>query len=266
MGDFKPNVKVRLRQIAIDEQIQRRVRRDWIARQMENGGFDESAQAVTLSLREDGTYHCVDGQHRVLLAELTYGLDYKIRADVWTGLSSTKEAELFAHYNDKNTVALKDKVHVGARAGEAEMVELVKALGEAGVHFDRYSKSTAHVSAVSAFLRLMRTTGGSEIVTVVAKLLNDAFDGNRAAFSGANVQAIGRLLLAFPEINILAFSDLMREFVEPSRLKLMSEARLAGGEPRERGVLRFISEEYNKRASKRRGITKIPHDVLVSLR
>lgn len=89
------------------------------------GDFNQLGMGVvTVSERLDGSYHVVDGQHRVAaLLSMDRGTD-NVRCLVYTGLSLAEEAALFRRLNNTRIVNSLDKFRIRVVEGDPAAVSL----------------------------------------------------------------------------------------------------------------------------------------------
>jgi len=93
--------------------------------------FNEEAVGVlTVSHRPDGTYHVVDGQHRVAMC-LKVGKTH-VQCKVYSGLSRQDEAALFRVLNNTKIVSSLDRFRVRVVEGEVTAVDINGILDNVG--------------------------------------------------------------------------------------------------------------------------------------
>src|SRR3954470_15881352 len=65
----------------------------------------EAVGTWTISEREDGTKHTIDGQHRTAALKVKgYDDDYEVPALLYTGLSRADEARMFREHNNTKAI------------------------------------------------------------------------------------------------------------------------------------------------------------------
>lgn len=98
----KPDLRpLAVSSLNVDPGIQRGLDRRRVSKMAEALDLD-ALGVVTVSHRANGTYHVVDGQHRIAAVRLAGGDSVKVMCRVFDGLSSEAEARLFRLLN--NTV------------------------------------------------------------------------------------------------------------------------------------------------------------------
>jgi hypothetical protein len=125
MTDPKDNTKrversghlrwVAVADIVVDERNQREFRPGWAAQIAAEFDPDRFLPPL-VSLRPDGKYYVIDGQHRVGAMRLMGWDDQQIQCWVYEGLTSAQEADLFLWHNNRKSVGAFDKFRIGVEA------------------------------------------------------------------------------------------------------------------------------------------------------
>jgi hypothetical protein len=148
--------RIKLQDLFIDQEIQRQKSDIQVKKILSS--FDENALGIFIvSLRPEGKYHILDGQHRYY-ACIAMGIN-EVECEVHSGLSRQQESRLFLKYN-RNRYQTKsiDNFKVSLQAEEPESIEVSKALNTFGLKVDRYN-----VQAPSTLFYIYRNYG-SEIL------------------------------------------------------------------------------------------------------
>jgi hypothetical protein len=117
--------------LIVDPNVQRPLDRSRVAKIADD--LDLSAiGVVTVSHRGNGSYHVIDGQHRVEALRLAGGDGEKVLCRIFDGLTVEEEARLFRLLN--NTVRLQalDKFRVRTVEGEAVATAITQILAKHG--------------------------------------------------------------------------------------------------------------------------------------
>lgn len=156
---------------------------------------------ITVSRREDGVCHVIDGQHRVMATiEAGHG-DQEVTCLVYTGLTRAEEAAMFRRLNNTRTVLPVDKFRVRVVEGDPVAVTLNKILNQHGWTV-MTSKAPGTFAAVTA---LEGVYGGKlngegdvelicdELISIITESWGHDADGVR----GEIVGGLGALLLRY---------------------------------------------------------------------
>jgi hypothetical protein len=120
---------VPLDQIKVNEQAQRELNPSWVDYLVAHADLEQLG-LPTVNWR-DGSWWCVDGQHRIaMLRELGF-TDEKIECHAYENLTSEQEAEVFLKLNTTLTVAALPKFRAAVHAGrpvEADIDRIVRSV------------------------------------------------------------------------------------------------------------------------------------------
>jgi len=108
MATFK---LIRADQILIDPPVQRKLRKTWVKWLADN--FDEGSLGnLTVSLRSNGKYYAVNGQHRIEAVIMRGEHARKLPCVIHEGLTKAEEASMFVGLNNDKTVDPFDEFQV----------------------------------------------------------------------------------------------------------------------------------------------------------
>lgn len=140
--------------LIVDVDVQRRLDLRRVARMVAD--FQPHALGtITVSRRADGSYHIIDGQHRVMTAREARGDSFQISSRVFDGLSLHQEAELFRLLNETAKPSAFDGFRVRVIEGEHVAVHVTDMLKRHGFMLNRGTQDGAF-SAVTAAERIYR--------------------------------------------------------------------------------------------------------------
>jgi hypothetical protein len=140
--------------LIVDADVQRRLDLRRVARMVAD--FQPQALGtITVSRRDDGSYHIIDGQHRVMAAREARGESFSISARVFEGLSIRDEAGLFRLLNETAKPTAFDGFRVRVVEGEHVAVHVTDMLKRHGFGLSRGVQDGAF-SAVTAAERVYR--------------------------------------------------------------------------------------------------------------
>lgn len=184
-------VKLSPSDIGIDASYQRDLDESRVDAMAEN--FDQSRTGVpVLSIRKDGTYVVLDGQHR-LAAMRQAGLEgIKILCEVHNGLSPAEEAELFLKLNNgRKPVGAHDKYKARMVAKEPVALEFTRIIESLGLRIGRApGKNT--ICAIEAVESVHRRHRNLEVTLSVLKRWGR---GDVAVFDGNLIRDMSRFLM-----------------------------------------------------------------------
>ncbi len=136
--------------IRIDPTYQRDTVPRWVNRLVAN--WDRySIGMICVSLRDDGFYYVLDGQHR-FAAAVELGIDL-LPAEIWHRLAIPDEARIFVARNDTRPVRLIDKFLASVKGGEPDQCEILKIVHAAGWEINRDTRD-GNVRAVGVLERI----------------------------------------------------------------------------------------------------------------
>lgn len=143
---------------------------------------------VTVSHRKNGTYHIIDGQHRVAAVRLAGGENDKVMCRVFDGLTLAEEAEMFRLLNNTAKPQAIDLFRVRVVEGDPAALEIVAILREHGWKIAQQTHGGA-IAAVAAMERIYRRDPNalSRAVSTVAR----AWGHDTPANDGRLIEGIG---------------------------------------------------------------------------
>lgn len=162
----------------------------------------EKFGSVSLNLWSDGTYECIDGQHRIVAAELVHGPECEVPAAV-SALGHI--SQVAAVYDAMNTsrVGLTFQAKLRGRlvAGFAEAQQLVNLLEEFGLtpaisNAEIHSPAPGMVVALSK-LNQIRVRGGASAVREVLGMIKEAHGETPEAYRDYMLEGLFVLLLRY---------------------------------------------------------------------
>lgn len=186
-------VKLSVREISIDPTYQRALdesRVDAMARHL-----DETRIGVpVLSLRKDGSYVVLDGQHRVEAMRRAGLSDHKIFCEVHNGLTPAEEAALFLRLNNgRKPVRVFDKYRARMVAKEPTAVEFTRIAHSLGLRIGAApGKNT--ICAIQAVEYVHKKNGNLDIVLAVLKKWGQ---GEVSVFEGDMIKDVSRFLVDY---------------------------------------------------------------------
>lgn len=154
--------------------------------------FDRQAMGILLlSLRNDGTFAIIDGQHRreAAMAKGITGLD----AYVYIDLTVEDEARLYRKFGDYLKQTARDKFLASLVERQPEAVAINRLLEEQGLHVAQSTNNTNGVAAVEALINVTRQQG-PHILRETLKLLHDSFGGEPRAYIGSAIKGAAMFL------------------------------------------------------------------------
>jgi hypothetical protein len=149
---------------------------------------------ITVSHRSNGTYHIIDGQHRVGAVRLALGDDEKVTCRVFAGLSLEEEAGMFRLLNNTAKPQALDIFRVRVIEGEATAVGIAQMLERQGWQVSVAGRD-GNFAAVTAIERIYRSE--PDAAERAVSTATRAWGHANAAGDGRIVEAIGSVYLRY---------------------------------------------------------------------
>ena len=137
--------------IRVDHTYQRGITPRWVQELVANWN-ETSAGIICVSLRKDGFYYVIDGQHRYAAAkELDIDL---LPAEIWHRLVVPEEARMFVERNNTRGIRKIDKFLAAIKSGSPDQCEILKIAHAAGWEINDNQKQDGAIRAVAALERV----------------------------------------------------------------------------------------------------------------
>lgn len=213
--------------LIVDPNVQRTLDRNRASAMADN--LDMAAIGViTVSHRGNGSYHVVDGQHRVEALRLAGGDGEKIDCRVFDGLTLEDEAKLFRLLNNTKGLQAIDKFRVRVVEGEPIAMFIEQILNKHGWKL-AMGNGSGTFAAVTAVERVWARDKEAVERTVVT--LTRAFGHDAIAVHGSLVEGVGLVYARYGEaVDDKGLADRL--------------ARYPGGAARLIGAARGIAQTY----------------------
>lgn len=175
--------------LTVDPSIQRHTDVNRVDKMAAN--FDPDALGVlTVSRRDNGTYHVVDGAHRLAAAKIAKGDDFELPCHVFAGLNIESEARLFRLLNATAKVDVLPLFRIRLVEREATAVAIRDIMEENGWKLGDPSGNTRDgLFAVAAIERLYRRD--PEALSKSLATIVRAWGTDQPAGDGRLVEGIG---------------------------------------------------------------------------
>ena len=222
------------------------------------GDFDrEGLGVIYVSKRADGSYHIIDGQHRIAALRVLGRIDKAIPCVMYEGLSRSQEAAMFRRLNNTRQVQVLDRFRVRIVEGDPVACELADILKSHGWSI---AKSGARGSffAVAALEKVYRAKDGgdSDTCDALIRVATEAWGHDSNALRAEIVSGLGVLLRRHPQ---LEQSKLVTEMArhEGGPLGLIGQARQLHS-IRSGRISDAMAEILVNRYNNRRKINRLP--------
>lgn len=189
-------VTLRIGDISYDPQVQRapiesKLKR--ITEQFQLAGYGTPA----LSMREDGTAICLDGQHRSLAAVARGFEDEIVTANAFYGLTLKQEAALFRILNDTTKVNLLDLFRVSLAEGDPTSLAIQAILDRHGLKLAQPNtgRGSTGFNAIKTARRLAALDGGLGALDWALGIWNQAYGNKYSAVDAIILEALTRMKL-----------------------------------------------------------------------
>lgn len=157
--------------------------------------FDQQALGVLLlSMRNDGNFAIIDGQHRVQAAAF-HGIS-GVDAYVYIDLTLQDEARLYRKFGDYLKQTARDKFLAALAEGQPEIVAINRILIERGLRVGLSSGKNDGVAAVDRLIHIAQKYG-PHVLRQTIHLLHDAWGGDGRAYSGSVLTGAAMFIARF---------------------------------------------------------------------
>lgn len=191
---------------------QRNEQRTWVKEIADNFSWAIfNLNPVALSARPDGTYHIIDGQHRVAGATLAgHGPDTPIHAHVWHGLTFEQEAALFVLLNAKrHSVKPLDLFKAQVTAGYEDAFALDALLTMYGWRIGSAGRE-GHFAAVTTLRKIYNKPGGPEVCDKIIATITKAWGHSSEGAHQTVIKVLAAFWREYPAAEIDRLSDTLR--------------------------------------------------------
>lgn len=138
---------------------------DRIVAMIRSGFSADKLGCIMLSMRDDGRFAIIDGNHRVQVSR-RMGITLML-ARVFIDLTYEQEAELFVAFNSVNRPTALDRFRARLEAGEPQAHEIAEILRKHGMTVAINGRALGAVGAVSALDKLYREQGPTGVYDIV---------------------------------------------------------------------------------------------------
>lgn len=205
---------VPIEKLYTDTQVQRFLDQRKVEKMV--GDFDLDAFGTpVVSLRADGTYHVIDGQHRIAAMKAVGLNDVEISVQVFSGLTLPEEAKMFRLLNNTTQVAYVDKFRIRVQEGDKDAIHILAVIEKWGWKLVGGGQSDRHFNAVAAMERVYLANKARpepmkpDPAERALATLTSAWQHQSAASDGRLLEGIGLVYLRFgDEVNA---DDLIRK-------------------------------------------------------
>jgi hypothetical protein len=195
-GEFDV-VIIRLRMIDLIMDRYQRAYRESDSKKIARTFEAQQCDTLVVSARSDGTFACIDGQHRAKALLIKFGPDVTWPCRVISGLSFEDEARLFRALNEyRRPMSVMARFHSALLGGDPEAVrvsEIIESNGfRVGSESIGHSADDHYIRAIGTVLKVHREYGEDALVEVLS-IYAEAF-GNRPAPGVGELQGIATML------------------------------------------------------------------------
>lgn len=220
-----------------------------------------SIGVIYLSLREDGSYACLDGWHRVLACRTVEGDDACIPARVYIDLTVAEEAAYFDKFNRWRVMPTAGQTWKARLAAEDEKALLITGIVSGlGLQLATDRTKSRNIIRSVAVIEGLYDRFGAELFREALRLCRDAFGTESAAFSGVVVKGIAMFLDRYSKDRgdgVFVRAELMQRLKDVGVSGLVAKAHLmrsarSGGLTMDTALGQAVLDVYNFRRSKGR--------------
>ncbi len=186
--------------IRTDPAYQRETNPRWVER-LATGWHRNGMGTICVSLREDGLYYVIDGQHRVEAAR-TLDVDL-IPADIWHNLDVSDEARMFVERNTTLGVKRIDRFLASVKAGTPDQCDILKIVHAAGWEVSDNANNDGNIRAVGVLERIYGVSANgtkdrrpNELRTTL-ETVKRAWGADQDAVAGFLLDGLGRFFIRY---------------------------------------------------------------------
>lgn len=162
--------------------------------------FDERAiGTVYLSLRNNGKYAILDGQHRIAAANLK-GIR-ELPARVFIDLTYEEEAELYVKFATVNKQSSLDRWKARVEAQEPKVKDITDLLDSIGLSVSYSGQSEGTLQAVSVIEDIYDKNGRAHLRNILATIYR-TWQGAPRAYTQSILQGLSAFLLRYESLTI----------------------------------------------------------------
>lgn len=184
--------------ILTDERYQRPINEAKIGRILKH--YDENLVNPPKVSYRDGKYYVFDGQHTVAAVRIhNEGNDTDILCKVYRGLSFEQEVSLFIQQTGESSpVSVKEKLYARLSAGDNDVVEMDRAVKNAGlkISWKNNGQATGTIVAASALWSAYKRLGSVNFASMLEDM-RDAWDGDPTSLRGEIITGMSRFYAAY---------------------------------------------------------------------
>jgi hypothetical protein len=162
---------LRIADIQIDPDYQRSLRHDLVEKIRKEWDIVK-AGPILVSQRDDGTLWCVDGQHRMIGAQLAG--ETEIFAHVVHGLNKEQEAGLRLARNDRRSDNMFEKFRTRLVMGDPKAHSIVGICHQFNLQINEVANAYSGINAIAA-LEILYDVDHGTTLTKVLKALSEAY-------------------------------------------------------------------------------------------
>ena len=207
LGPSSKYVYLRVSDLRIDPDAQRKVRPAWVKEIAENLDPDKFGTPVVSRRILDGLYYIDDGQHRILAVRLLGWNDILILCELFDNSSQVKSARTFLARNHRKNVITFDDFRIRVTAQDENACAINGIVLNAGLSVSN-NKQQGSISAVKALEYVYKGAGispkdGPVALEKTLGAINLAWGVESSNFNGFAVQAIGAFIIKYSsKVNI----------------------------------------------------------------
>lgn len=224
---------------SLDASNLRRILRQW---------DPKAIGAVLLSLRPDGRYAVIDGQHRVEAARKMGELS--IPARVYLDLSHSDEARLYRLFGIHKAQTPLDRFRAAVAERQPTAMKIKEIVEGMGLEIGTGYMADGRIIAIAAVISVYERYGGA-MLDLALRTLYAAFGRNASAYSVQMVVGLTAFIVRYePYCDWTRLVRRLQEegLTEIGQRYMAAKRAFSGGNARDVGMGRVIHDIYNKRA------------------
>lgn len=231
----------------VDYEVQRQPPSKKLVKEIADN-LDLSAIGVLhVSERDDGTFHVMDGQRRMMALRMC-GMDaYRANCLVYSGMSKRQEAAQFRRLNNQRIVGAFDDFDKAVREGSARECGITALMSKHQWTVGRLP-SPGVASCVTALRKVWDHDGNGALLNRSVSVLVKAFGRDKHTMAGSLVKGMGSFLSRDGVDEVALTEKLVSKFHSPVVLVGQARARMQSeGGTLSQNVCDVIGRTYGNR-------------------
>lgn len=211
---------------------------------------EESVGLLTVSARDNGEFHVMDGQHRRAALKALFGNDYMVRCEVHYGLTLADEAELFVRLNTHHAPNTKDRFRNRLVYADPDTIAIRDLVRRYGYEVSFHGTARGKITAIAALEAIYKRANGPEALDKTLWVMDSTWGRIESVTDGHIIRGLGAFFCRYGDkADKHSLSQRLAKSHTPERLLSIgrSDQKSSGGFAS--GIARELVRVYNSRRS-----------------